>query len=412
MILNIPIAASPVKIEENLGSFSPVPRSPLEKRDFTDAVVFTPPSDYTSWQTIYGRSAQLTDGSLLVTWEDYPPVTETPFPIYRSTNGGETVFHLFFCPFPLTPPLITQEEISSSYLYSRSSSKGSNVNLLKWAAYSQILDQVNGWGMRYQPNLYVLPEAFGGYAAGTVLCVGVSAPANLSEAYIDVYASTDGGLGWKFLSHIAYGAGPEIITDGDAAIWEPFFFLYDSELICFYSDQRDSAHAQKLSYQTTTNLLTWSTAVDAVADPTYEHRPGMATVSYLSSISLYFISYELCISGSGCNAYYRWSSSPLTFNAVSSTATELVASGAAAGGSPYHVYYDGKIYMNGGDNANLFVNVAGETNWTQINVNQNQAYTRCLEIITVDGEDKLMLTSGGKMTTSGNVVTVGVITPP
>jgi hypothetical protein len=368
-LLASPTAASPIKDTDNLHNFSPVPRSPLEARDFTNAVVFTPPSDYSSWKTIYGRSAQLTDGSLLLTWEDYPPVEETPFPIYRSTDGGAA-----------------------------------------WTEYSQILDQVNGWGMRYQPNLYVLPEAFGGYAAGTVLCVGVSAPSNLSEAYIDVYASTDGGLAWKFLSHIAYGAGPELITDGDAAIWEPFFFLYGSELICFYSDQRDTAHAQKLSYQTTTNLLTWSDAVNAVADPTYANRPGMATVSYLSSIDLYFLSYELC--SNGCNAYYRWSTSPLTFNDASGTATYLSASGAVAGGSPYHIYYDGKIYMNGASNANLYVNIAGETNWTQIDVGQHVAYSRCLEIITVDDEDKLMLTSAGTLTTSGNFVSVGVITPP
>jgi hypothetical protein len=143
----------------------PITASPMvEKRDFTNETVFTTPSDYTSWKTIYGRSVQLTDGSLLVTWEDYPPEAVTPFPLYRSTDGG-----------------------------------------LTWSNYSQVLDQVNKWGMRYQPNLYVLPEAFGGYAAGTVLCVGVSAPYTLAEEYIDVYASTDLGLTWKFLSHIAYG---------------------------------------------------------------------------------------------------------------------------------------------------------------------------------------------------------------
>lgn len=143
----------------------PITASPtVEKRDFTNEVVFTPTSDYTSWQTLYGRSAQISDGSLLVTWEDYPPEEVTPFPIYRSTDGGRT-----------------------------------------WSNYSQVLDQVNGWGMRYQPNLYVLPEDFGGYAAGTILCVGVSAPSTLAEEYIDVYASTDLGLTWNFVSHVAYG---------------------------------------------------------------------------------------------------------------------------------------------------------------------------------------------------------------
>jgi hypothetical protein len=358
------ITASPIEIENSLENFSPVPRATLEARDFTNKIVFTPPSNYTSWKTLYGRSAQLTDGSLLVTWEDYPLVDQTPFPIYRSTDGGNT-----------------------------------------WAAYSQILDQVNGWGMRYQPHLYVLPKAFGGYAAGTVLCVGVSAPSDLSEEYIDVYASTNGGLTWKFVSHIAYGAGPELTTNGDAAIWEPFFLMYGSELICYYSDQRDTAHAQKLVYQTTTDLLTWSAAVDTVADPTYSHRPGMATVSYLSSIGYYFLTYELC--ASGCYTYYRWSTSPLTFNSVSAT----LLSG--SGGSPYHIYYNGKIYLNTYASGNIYVNTAGSTNWTvQVAVGQDAAYSRCLEIITVGGVDKLMITGGGGLVTSGNTVSVGVVTPP
>jgi len=295
--------------------------------------------------------------SLLIP-NSYPLVGQTPFPIYRSIDGGVT-----------------------------------------WNPYSQILDQVNGWGMRYQPHLYVLPTAFGGYAKGTVLCVGVS-------EYIDVYASTNYGLTWHFVSHISYGSGPEITTSGDAAIWEPFFLMYGSELIVYYSDQRDPAHSQKLVLQTTTDLVTWTAAIDVIADETYSHRPGMASVSYLSSINLYFITYELC--ASGCSTFYRWSSSPLTFNSASSTTTSFPATG----GSPYHIYYNGKIYANTGSNANLFVNTAGTTTWTSVNIAQVTSYSRCLEIIKINGVDKLMVTNGGRMTTSGNMVTVGIITPP
>lgn len=136
----------------------------------------------------------------------------------------------------------------------------------------------------------------------------------------------------------------------------------------------------------------------------------MAIVSYLESIDLYFITYELC--GNGCAAYYRWSSSPLTFNDATNTATTLSAPGSAPGPNPYHVYYDGMIFANGGSNANLFVNLAGQTNWTQIDVGQDASYSRCLELITVDGEKKLLITTGGEMVTSGNYVSVGVITPP
>jgi len=112
------------------------------------------------------------------------------------------------------------------------------------------------------------------------------------------------------------------------------------------------------------------------------------------------------------SASYRWSTSPLTFNAAADTQTVLPTGGAAPGGALYHTYYDGNIYMSVDGNANLFVNTDGSSTWTQVDVGQVKAYSRCWEIITVDGQDKLMITSGGTMVTSGNVVEVGVITPP
>jgi len=54
-------------------------------------------------------------------------------------------------------------------------------------------DTVNGWGLRYQPQLYVLPQAFGGFEAGTILLGGNSIPGDLSKTKLDIYASTDDG---------------------------------------------------------------------------------------------------------------------------------------------------------------------------------------------------------------------------
>jgi len=56
---------------------------------FSQRVIFTPPSDYRDPRTLYARTAQFKDGTLLATWENYSP--EPPpvyFPIYRSTDGG------------------------------------------------------------------------------------------------------------------------------------------------------------------------------------------------------------------------------------------------------------------------------------------------------------------------------------
>lgn len=62
-----------------------------------------------------------------------------------------------------------------------------------WSERSKVYDQVNGWGLRYQPELYEMTEDIGEYPAGTLLVAANSIPADLSETKIDVYASTDEG---------------------------------------------------------------------------------------------------------------------------------------------------------------------------------------------------------------------------
>jgi hypothetical protein len=76
-------------------------------------------------------------------------------------------------------------------------------------------------------------------------------------------------------------------------VWEPFLMMYNNMLVCYYSDQRDTAHGQKLAHQTTTDGKTWSAEVNDVAYSTYSARPGMTTVSKLPN-GQYFMSYEYC----------------------------------------------------------------------------------------------------------------------
>lgn len=149
---------------------------------FSNNVIFSPPSNagWTDPRVLYARSIQLSDGSLLATWENYSP--EPPlvyFPIYRSTDGG-----------------------------------------VKWTQIGKVQDTVNNWGLRYQPDLYELPRAIGKYPKGTILCTGNSIPTDLSKTKIDVYASTDGGKTWKFASSIASG-GEARPNNGLTPVWEP-----------------------------------------------------------------------------------------------------------------------------------------------------------------------------------------------
>jgi hypothetical protein len=158
------------------------PRGAAASPYFNNNVIFTPPNNYTDPEVLYARTVELSDGTLLATWENYSP--EPPlvyFPIYQSKDGGRS-----------------------------------------WREISKVTDQVNNWGMRYQPALYELPRAFAGFPAGTVLCSGNSIPTNLSNTQIDVYASTDKGFTWKFVSHVAAG-GEALPNNGLTPVWEPFF---------------------------------------------------------------------------------------------------------------------------------------------------------------------------------------------
>lgn len=150
---------------------------------FANNVIFSPPPNagWTDPRVLYARSVELSSGSLLATWENYSP--EPPlvyFPIYKSDDGD-----------------------------------------VSWRQIGKVEDTANGWGMRYQPFLYQLPVAIGRYPKGTILCAGNSIPTDLGKTKIDVYASTDEGVSWTFVSSVASGgvAKPE---NGLTPVWEPF----------------------------------------------------------------------------------------------------------------------------------------------------------------------------------------------
>ncbi|KAJ9144196.1 Glycoside hydrolase family 93 protein [Pleurostoma richardsiae] len=366
------------------GAAGAVKRTPQPFTDFTDNIFFYPAADAVKWKTLYARSLQLVDESLLMTWENYPK--EPPLvnhPIYRSVDGGAT-----------------------------------------WSNFSQIEDQVNGWGLRFQPFLYTLPQPLGNFAAGTILAAGVSAPFNLTGGvYIELYASTDEARTWNFVSHVAYGAGPETITNGNAALWEPFLLVYNGELVCFYSDQTDPIHAQQLVHRTTTDLHNWSDPVPDVAFSTYTERPGMTTVAEIKSTGQFIMTFEWCGS-QGCKVHYKVASSPLEFNASTPvTLQSNDSSHTVPVGSPYVIWTpnpqkadgSGLIIASGGNKEPVFLNEdsADPGGWKMVDVGMWSAYSRSLRIITVKGAKKLLFGNGGNMgDPSANSVACGVVEIP
>lgn len=351
--------------------------------EFVNNEVFRPGPEYTSWGTIYGRTIQLSDGSHLITWENYPP--EPPlatFPIWKSEDGGAT-----------------------------------------WFDFVNVTDQVNGWGLRYQPHFYILEEDVGDYEAGTLLLSGMSVPADLSEAWLDIYASVNGGLDWDFVSHVAYAPGPETVTNGNKAVWEPFFVMRDGVLICYYSDQRDPLHAQKLVHVTTTDLINWSEPVNDVAMENYEARPGMITVAHIKSTDQYIMTYEICAIGPGCPAYFKVAQSPYDFGSAEAFELRESSGERTPGSAPFVIWTphpdrddgSGLILMNGASDGGIFINEddASPDGWRVVDVGQMSSHSRCMELIDVQGETKIMLASAGHMRADAdNYVAVGVIPIP
>ncbi|KAI7107259.1 hypothetical protein KC340_g10490 [Hortaea werneckii] len=348
-------------------------RAPDAWSDYTKNGVFFPSRDAESWRTLYARSLQLPDDSLLLSWEDYTPDLElTSWPIQRSTDGGATFLPL-----------------------------------------SRVEDTAHGVGNWYQPFLYSLPEDFRGYAAGTILISGATTPRNLSEAWITLYASTDQGVTWEYVSDIVYGLGPETITNGDKAVWEPYLMMYEGNLICYYLSQVDPEHAQKLVYKSTSDLKTWGDEVDVVAEPNYGARPGMAVVAHSEDFGKYVMTYEYCgAPEGGCPVYYKASFSPLDFQSVQGL--PLVPGGNAASG-PYVIWTrdyngDGVFIASATSREELFLNTdsVDSNGWKPVDVGQWAACSRSLRVVNspdgsiAGGKRKLFIANGGNIGCAGN----------
>lgn len=374
--------------------------------DFENNIIYRPPPDHASWGTIYGRSLQLNDGSLyvrlfptvvghtspflltqydsLVTWENYlPEPPQVTFPVLKSEDGGAS-----------------------------------------WYSHLNVSDQVHDWGLRYQPHFYRLQNDVGSFGAGTILLSGMAVREDLSEAWLDVYVSVDEGDSWTFQSSVAYAPGPLTTGNGNKAVWEPFFVEHDGELICYYSDQRDEDHAQKLVHVVTTDLENWSEPVDDEASDVFGYRPGMTTVAHIESTGQWIMTYEVCDGPvPGCPSFFKVAADPREFRTVEGQLLVSGAEGRTSGSSPFVIWTkdesrddgSGIILLSTSNSENVWVNedAADPDGWREFPAKQRSSHSRCLEIIDVQGEKKLMITSAGWMSSGAdNYVAVAVIDVP
>jgi hypothetical protein len=177
--------------------------------------------------------------------------------------------------------------------------------------------------------------------------------------------------------------------------------VYNNQLVAYYSDQRDSAHGQKLVHQVSSDGITWGAVVNDVAYPTYSQRPGMTTIALLPN-GQWILTYEYGggpnPSNAGFPVYYRLSSSPLTFN--SATGQLLKAGSTIPTSSPYVVWspsggVNGTIAVSANSNTQIFINTKlGDPNsWAEYSMPQSGAYSRHMRVM--DDPDYLLIMSAG-----------------
>ena len=245
----------------------------LKKR--TSSVVYCPEPDAPGSGTLYPRCIVLNHnaekpGALLATFECY--TNNTPvFPIFESLDDGAS-----------------------------------------WHLLSRIEDKEKGWGCRYQPHLFELPQQVGDLPAGTILCAGNIIPGDMSKTLLVLYKSTDGGKTWEFISEIVGGGlanvDPVDQKDEDRPVWEPFLELTEKgELICFYSDERYAKREkwnQMLAHKVSPDGgKTWGDAVVDIAYADGNLRPGMPIITRMADGRCVMI-YEM-VNQDGIPCYFR-----------------------------------------------------------------------------------------------------------
>lgn len=257
-----------------------------------------------------------------------------------------------------------------------------------WTKQSNVPDASTASGLYLQPFLYELPRAFAGFPKGALL-FACNSLGNFTSTNIQLYASTDGGLTWQFLSTVAQG-GPPDTTNGATPVWEPFLLLHENKLICYYSDQRDPNFGQKLAHQTSTDLHTWGPVVNDATGTTYAERPGMTTVARLRG-DLWIMTYEFGAPVDPDNpdqanytyhVHYRIAKDPESFRFSTDTAL-LDQDGYAPNAAPVVSWSEsggtnGTIVVTDNDDQDFFINrdLGNPGKWTRLSSPMPAGYSR------------------------------------
>ena len=343
------------------------------------------------------------NGTLLATCDQHVWVDgEQVWPIYRSTDNGES-----------------------------------------WTHITDVKDETFGTNRKAQPMLYELPQAVGNLPAGTLLLAGNLVPDDQSSSRIVIYSSTDQGSSWSYLSTVDTGGPFEYDNSASSTtttIWEPYLYMDDyGHLICAYSDERQkSAGAlQTLSLKYTSDGLNWSTESNIVSIKNTNDRPGMVTVSKMGN-GKYIATYEVVNKPSytqnSSPVYCKFSDDGLNWDEDDLGTLLTTADGQSLGSSPYVKWVDAGgpngmvvvgakwVVNSSGDiqegGQNLFVNYSyGEGNWERYpnaitwngeDITYLDAFSQCIET-NEDDSQIYQIANLGHSSSNTCTLTVGTL---
>ncbi len=203
-----------------------------------------------------------------------------------------------------------------------------------WQFSCTVTDNLNsGYWNEWMPFLYELPADMGNFEKGTVILAATSIYGEgVTGSTITLYSSTDSGKSFNAFCNVDKAGGT------DWGVWEPYLIFEEEtdRLFCFYSDDSDPEHSQKLVYKYTTDLVNWSEKFECVACDDSSLRPGMLSVTQMGN-GEYFMVYEMV--GIHANPiYYKKSTSLDNWGDIADYGKIVSATGKTFGSSPYTVW--------------------------------------------------------------------------
>ena len=291
-------------------------------------VVFTPRDEEVyknSSGTLYPRVMELhhageLNGLLLATF-DHSTVKEPPVvPIMSSSDGGVT-----------------------------------------WEKYGQIEDTQNGYGIRFQPVMYELPQQCGDLPAGTIVFAGNSVPLDFTSTEISfLYQPRPRqDVGVPALPSSRAGRPSNRISTALGPVWEPCIYLNAyGELTIALTDERphtDPRFNQTLGLSVSKDGgKTWSEVQYSVSVPDRKLRPGMPVVTRMGN-GKYIMVYEI-VGYPECDIYYKLSDDGMDWGDPLLQGRRVeTADGLFLGSMPYVIWVP-----QGGENGTVIVTAKRE----------------------------------------------------